>query len=581
MRNQPSRAVSAQGHGRPLLASMGASALVAASLVALPAISAQAVDPVCSTTTYTTFDSPLPADVTLNGSAAIAGPVGAKVLRVTPSAFTQAGSAFTTNKVSFANDGSFSTFFTFTFTAQQVGGADGLVFAVQNEANTAGGIGGGIGYLGITPSVGVEFDNWYNEVIDPFSNNHVGINLNGSVVSDPVTVSPVVLDNPTALHRAWIDYDGTTDQLEVRLADSDARPATALLTKTVDLPAILGGSGAPVTDAFVGFTSGTGSAAAHHDVHSWTLNNCYQPIDTPPTVDAGGPYAGHEGSPVMLAGSVADADGPASVSWDYSVDSADVGASCTFADDTLATTTVTCTDDGSYTLTLMGDDGTAVVSDTATLTVANVAPVVAAVTPTFTDACTVSATASFSDAGSNDTHTASLDWGDGSSGAATVSASTASASHTYAAAGSYTVTATVTDDDGGSGAAGTSVTTKNVASAFGAPVSPEGSVFRMGSTVPLKLTITDCSGDVVTTLAPTVMLEKLDSQPDGSVNVLSVEEVPTNGKVMLWNGEHYHYTLSTKRSEFLGGAALTAGSYRVTVSDPTLFESATVEFDLR
>ncbi|GAA5165823.1 lectin-like domain-containing protein [Ornithinimicrobium tianjinense] len=580
MKLQPSRAVATQGHVRPLLGSMGASALVVASLVALPAISAQAVDPVCSTTTYTTFDTPLPADVTLNGNAAIAGPVGAKVLRVTPSALSQAGSAFTTNKVSFANDGSFSTFFTFTFTAQQAGGADGLVFTVQNDANTAGGPGGGIGYLGITPSVGVEFDNWYNQGIDPFSSNHVGINLNGSVVSNPVTGSPVPLDNPSALHRAWIDYNGATDQLEVRLADSDTRPATALLTKMVDLPAILGGSGAPVTDAFVGFTSGTGAAAANHDVHSWTLNNCYQPIDTPPTVDAGGPYTGDEGSPVTIAGSVVD-DGTATARWSYAVDSADTGASCAFTPATSATTSVTCTDDGTYTLTLTGDDGTAAVSDTATLTVANVAPVVASVVPTFTDACTVSATASFSDAGSKDTHTASLDWGDGSSGAATVSASTASGSHTYAAAGTYVLTATVWDDEGAHGTAGASVTTKNAGSAFGAPLSPEGSVFRLGSTVPLKLTITDCSGHVVTTLSPTVTLEKVDSHPDGTVNVTSVEEVPTNGKVMLWNGEHYHYTLSTKRSEFLGGAALTAGSYRVTVSDPTLFSPATIEFHLR
>src|SRR5690606_19399658 len=105
MHIQPSRRVAA----------FGATALVGACLLGLPTTAAQAVDPVCTTTSYETFDSPLAADMTINGDAAIVGPDGAKVLRVTPAAFNQAGSGFTTNKVSFLNDGSFSTFFTFTF----------------------------------------------------------------------------------------------------------------------------------------------------------------------------------------------------------------------------------------------------------------------------------------------------------------------------------------------------------------------------------------------------------------------------------------------------------------------------------
>ena len=563
---------------------VGTTALAAASLV-LPLSAAHAVDPVCSTLAYGTFDDPLPAPLTLNGNASIVGAPGSKVLRVTPSTFSQAGSAYTSNKVSFLNEGSFSTFFTFTFDSQLGGGADGLVFTVQNVSNTFGGPGGGIGYLGLDKSVGVEFDNWFNGGFDP-NDNHVGIDVNGDITSNPVISSPVVLDNPNALHRAWVDYNGTTNLLEVRLADTATRPAAALLTKTIELPDVLGGAGPDATDAYVGFTSGTGSAAANHDVHSWTLTNCYQPIDTSPTVAAGGPYTGAEGSPVTLAGSVTD-DGTATAAWTYVADSADPGAICTFADPADPTTTVTCTDDGTYTLTLTGDDTVSdPVTSTASLTLGNVTPDVTSLATTLSAACTVSATASFADDGTNDSHSASIAWGDGVSGSAAVTesggAGTATGAHTYTASGTYTVTATVTDDDTGSDSATAGVTTKNVASAFGPPIGAGGrTVFTLGSTIPLKITVTDCAGHLVTTLSPTVQLDKVDSTPAGPVNTDMVTEVATNGKQLTWTGDHYHYNLSTKRSEFFGGAALTVGTYRVTVDDPTLFEPATTFVDLR
>jgi hypothetical protein len=49
---------------------------------------------------------------------------------------------------------------------------------------------------------------------------------------------------------------------------------------------------------------------------------------------------------------------------------------------------------------------------------------------------------------------------------------------------------------------------------------------------------------------------------------------------MRWVGDMYHYTLSTKNSQFNGGSALTVGTYRITVTDPSLAESRSVMFDL-
>lgn len=75
-------------------------------------------------------------------------------------------------------------------------------------------------------------------------------------------------------------------------------------------------------------------------------------VNLPPTADAGGPYSGSPDAPVALDGSVADPEGgPLTTVWS----SAD--ASCTFADPAVVDTTVTCTEPGTYTLTLTVSDG--------------------------------------------------------------------------------------------------------------------------------------------------------------------------------------------------------------------------------
>ncbi len=219
------------------------------------------------------------AGLQLNGNAAQAG----SVLRVTPATFGQAGSVFSSSTVSLASSASFSTYFQFRFTdaggscdSLTTCGADGLVFAVQTVSNTAGGAGGGIGYAGLPNSVGIEFDTWNNGGIDGGSSNHVGIDTNGdvnSVVRAEVTEADM---NNGGVWNAWVDYNGATNLLEVRLTQGAARPGAAMLSYTLDLAAILGS-----TNAYVGFTSGTGSAFANHDVLSWRLEDDFRPIGTP------------------------------------------------------------------------------------------------------------------------------------------------------------------------------------------------------------------------------------------------------------------------------------------------------------
>lgn len=242
--------------------------LLAAALATLLSTAASA-----AAIQYTDFSSV--AGLTLNGNAAQAG----NVLRVTPATWSQAGSAFSTNTVSLAANASFSTYFQFRFTGaggfnDGLGdGADGLVFVVQTVSNSVGGAGGGIGYLGINNSVGIEFDTWKNDPFDLGSSNHIGIDVNGSITSLVQAEVTEADMNDGDIWNAWVDYNGSTNLLEARLSRSTIRPGAAMISLTRDLAVDLGS-----TNAYVGFTSGTGAAFANHDVLTWTLEDSFNPI---------------------------------------------------------------------------------------------------------------------------------------------------------------------------------------------------------------------------------------------------------------------------------------------------------------
>lgn len=226
-----------------------------------------------SATTIVFGDFSSTSGLTVNGDAAAVDTGTRTVLRVTPSAFFKSGSVFSTSAITFGADYGFSTRFTFNFNRPQGGGADGLVFVIQPIGNSVGGSGGGIGYRGIGNSLGVEYDSFNNGAIDQGSNNHIGIDLNGSLAS-------LVQNNalPFIFHRgtdltSWIDYDGVTQTIEVRLNNNTIRPLSALLTYRFDLGQTIGGP-----NAFVGFTSGTGGGSANHDLINWEFRDRYSPV---------------------------------------------------------------------------------------------------------------------------------------------------------------------------------------------------------------------------------------------------------------------------------------------------------------
>lgn len=215
--------------------------------------------------------------LTINGDAAAVNTGARTVMRVTPSAFFQSGSVFSSSAIAFGPTYGFSTRFTFNLNRQLGGGADGLVFVIQPNANNVGGSGGGIGYKGIGNSLGVEYDTFNNIPIDQGSHNHIGIDLNGSLASLVQNNNlPFILDSARDL-TSWIDYNGATKTIEVRLNNSNVRPLSAILSYQFDLAATIG---AP--KAFVGFTSGTGGGAANHDLVNWEFRDVFSPISQSP-----------------------------------------------------------------------------------------------------------------------------------------------------------------------------------------------------------------------------------------------------------------------------------------------------------
>lgn len=215
----------------------------------------------------------------LNGSAATAiDAQNRNVLRLTPAAEGQAGSAYSIDPILLTGTYAFSTGFTFNINSP--GGlapADGFVFTIQPISNSVGTGGSGIGIGGIPRSFGIEFDTFPAFGNDP-ATDHVAVDfgemldVNGDLASAATAELPSGYLSSGADLTAWIDYDGAN--LEVRLGSAfDPRPLSALLTYQFDLASVIGGDA-----AYVGFTSATGSGYENHDIVNWQFRDTFAPI---------------------------------------------------------------------------------------------------------------------------------------------------------------------------------------------------------------------------------------------------------------------------------------------------------------
>jgi PKD repeat protein len=238
--------------------------------------------------------------------------------------------------------------------------------------------------------------------------------------------------------------------------------------KTFDLSHIYSDNGEfNVTVTIKDDDSGTDS-----DIAVVTVNN------VAPTVDAGSDKNMNEGSLMTGSGSFTD---PGSDTWTGTIDYGDgTGSQALSLSGKSFSFSHVYADNGVYTVTItITDNSNDFGVDSIMVTVNNVAPVLSAGSDqTVNEGEIVTLDpASFNDKGTADTHTALIDWGDGTAtepGSITESPfgppgstagvdGTISGSHVYADNGAYTVTITIEDDDGGLDSDTFVVTVLNVA----------------------------------------------------------------------------------------------------------------------
>jgi len=179
-----------------------------------------------------------------------------------------------------------------------------------------------------------------------------------------------------------------------------------------------------------------------------------------------------EGSPAVIRFSDAFDPGPADTAagfhYAFHCDGTPVTDATYLNSETSPTTQCVFNQEGDHTVSgriIDQDDG--YTEYTTTVTVTNVAPVITDTSGPSAPVdvgTAVTVNANFTDGSADDTHTCSVDWGDGQTSDGTVTESSGdgscTASHAYAEPGSFTVTVTVTDDDG---ATATATLTVNVA----------------------------------------------------------------------------------------------------------------------
>lgn len=181
---------------------------------------------------------------------------------ITEDKASQSGSVWSNYKIDMTDD------FTIEFDiylGDDIGGADGVVFALQGDCASSGGDGSSLGFGGISNSIGVEFDTYDNGSNNDLSNDHLAIISNGSTdhwsssnLAGPYDAGELEDD---AWHSASITWDVSSEEFSVSLDGSQ------VLSYTGD---IVTNQLASSNQVFWGFTGGTGS---YHNLQKVCVNS--------------------------------------------------------------------------------------------------------------------------------------------------------------------------------------------------------------------------------------------------------------------------------------------------------------------
>lgn len=196
---------------------------------------------------------PSRAQYILNGDAVN---IGGTCYRLTHEATNLAGSVWYESLISLDED--FDINFGINLGDLDVNGADGIYFVLQPVSTGLGATGGGMGYEGISPSVGVEFDTYQNGIYGDPAYDHIAIQSDGVLdhasaynLAAPVQIISGVDNAEDGMeHYVKITWDAASQTLSAYV-DCDLR-----VSYTGDIVSdIFGGD----PNVYFGFTAGTGA----------------------------------------------------------------------------------------------------------------------------------------------------------------------------------------------------------------------------------------------------------------------------------------------------------------------------------
>ena len=209
-----------------------------------------------SFTGFIFFTPQLLAQYTLNGNAT---QDACNAYTLTQAIGNQSGSVWNNNKISLTQS------FDFNFDVNlgnNDAGADGIVFVLQPISTSVGSTGGGLGYNGIAPAVGVTIDTYQNTNNNDPVYDHIAIQLNGDLSH---TSANNIAGPVTALAASNNIEDGAWHALHI-IWDAPSKTLSVFMDGVFRLSAVKDF----VTDVFNGdplvfwgFTGSTGGANNH------------------------------------------------------------------------------------------------------------------------------------------------------------------------------------------------------------------------------------------------------------------------------------------------------------------------------
>lgn len=129
----------------------------------------------------------------------------------------QSGSVWNGNKISLNN--SFDFWFKVFLGCNDANGADGIVFMLQPISTSVGSSGEGMGFAGVSPSIGITLDTWQNPNLNDPAFDHISIQANGIVAHGNDLAGPVPISSTSdnvedcQWHTMRITWDANTKWL--------------------------------------------------------------------------------------------------------------------------------------------------------------------------------------------------------------------------------------------------------------------------------------------------------------------------------------------------------------------------------